>query len=519
MDDVKVLDAIFTHAGEGMVLLNQDHSIAQVNGAFEQQTGMSAQKTSLCKIQDILCRKNGGDFSEVLDHLKREPYWRGELCTVADHGKSLEFSAIVLPLNLENENPSCLFILNPAHLEVQNGSLSIQTQDDFLTGLPNVNIFLDRVQQALVSSRREKQPLALLMIDLDRFALINDGLGHDFGDLVLKEIAARLKDSLRESDSLVRITGGEFGLLVKVTADDHAALVGEKILTIISNPLIVKEQKFVLTASIGIVTFHEGETNAGTMMENAESALHQAKKLGGNSYHFFAEDLNQIAKERIELENSLRQGLEGKEFLLYYQPKVEIVTNNIVGMEALIRWQRPEFGMVPPFKFIPVAEETGLIIDIGSWVLYEACRQNKEWQDRGLPALPVAVNVSARQFQLAGFPGEVVRVIEETGLDSEFLELEITESMLMSDIEQTITKLNELAGIGLTLAIDDFGTGYSNLSYLNRFPVRTLKIDRAFIKDVDSDANNAALTKSIINMSHSLNLEIVAEGAENCVFH
>lgn len=516
MENLRALDAIFLHANEGMLFLNSDQTISQVSVAFEQQTGLSAKIISTKKIQDVFSGGDDGDFfEEVAAHLLGEEVWKGELRCLDENDITREFKASILPLNLDENGPRYLVILNSQLNKLDSETQTLKSNFDELTDLPGVNIFLDRVDQALVNSRRQKQLLALLLINIDRFSLINDGLGHDFGDLVLKEIAKRLKDSLRESDTVARIAGDSFALLVKVTAEDHAALVSEKILKIINNPMMINNQKIVLTASIGIINAHDEKISSITLMDNSESALHRAKKHGGNSFHFFANDLNQIAKERIDLENNLRHGLENDEFLLYYQPKVRITTNKIVGMEALIRWERPGHGMVAPFKFIPVAEETGLIIDIGCWVLHEACRQNQEWQSLGLPALPVAVNVSPRQFQSNGFSEEVLKAIEKSGLKPEYLELEITESMLMSEIEQTITKLKDLVGIGLTMAIDDFGTGYSNLSYLNRFPVSTLKIDRAFIKDVELDANNAKLTESIINMSHSLNLEIVAEGAEN----
>ncbi len=516
MDSIPFLNIFCNHSSDGMLLLDQQLFVLQANTAFYQLTGFKDEISPGTRFDAIFSiKKKALDHSTITSNLQTNRIWKGSFSYENGQGETRELNVTILPLAHTGTDPSgSVAILKSSGLKDTSASQTSSANFDALTGLPGAAIFYDRVDQALRISRRTKQSVALLLVDLDRFAMINDGLGREHGDKVLREIAGRIKHSLRESDSAARITGDNFCLLIKVTTDDHSALVAEKILKSINRPLSVGDGQVVITASIGITTTGGTDETVDLLIEHCESALHHAKKQGGNCFHYYADALNKTAKTRLELEHNLRRALENEEFILFYQPKVDVTSGSIVGMEALIRWIHSEQGMVPPFQFIPVAEETGLIIDIGTWVLHEACRQNKQWQNDGLRKLPIAVNVSPRQFQLTTFADEVYRAIARSGLHPEYLELEITESMLMSNIDQTIDKLKSLKNIGLTMAIDDFGTGYSNLSYLTRFPVSTLKIDRAFIKDVDNDDNIAALTKSIINMSRSLHMKIVAEGAE-----
>ncbi len=516
MESILFLNDFFNHSSDGMLLLDPQLSALQANTAFYQLTGFKDHITPGTRFDTIFAiNKDVFNHSTIVKHLQNNHVWQKAFSYENGQGETKELNVTILPLpDTANGSPGSVAIFKYYGLTTTFSDQSSTGNFDILTGLPGATIFYDRVEQALSVSRRTKQSIALLLVDLDRFAMINDGLGREYGDEVLREIAGRIKSSLRESDSAARITGDNFCLLIKVTADDHSALVAEKILKSINQPLSVGDGQVVITASIGITTAGGKNDTAELLIEHCESALHHAKKQGGNCFHFYADALNKTAKKRLELEHNLRRALEKEEFVLFYQPKVNINSGAVVGMEALIRWIHPEQGMIPPFQFIPVAEETGMIIDIGTWVLHEACRQNKQWQNEGLSKVPVAVNVSPRQFQLTTFGDEVYRAIEHSGIAPEYLELEITESMLMSNIDQTIDKLKSLTNIGLTLAIDDFGTGYSNLSYLTRFPVSTLKIDRAFIKDVEHDENIAALTRSIISMSRSLNMKIVAEGAE-----
>ncbi len=510
MGYVQFAKKILDNTGESIVLIDSQRVVQYANPPFLKMAGFPEGQVVGSRLEDFC--SNGQDksfFLKMSDNLDRMNSWRGTIPLAMPDNRTQIYDSIILYLEKDKREPLLYLVLFRSQNKVEPVGV------DALTGLPQIDIFLDRVDQALISSRRDKSKIAMFIINLDRFALINDGLGRDYGDKVLKKISSRLMSSFRESDTISRIEGDTFGLLMKVTEETHSAIVAEKVLQNLSRPILIENRKIVVNASIGIATCRGGGERADRIMAFAESAMHHAKNRGGKVYQFFDSDLNETAIRRIELENNLRNAIEEEEFLLFYQPKVDITTSKIVGAEALIRWNHPQQGMVPPFKFIPVAEETGLIIDVGRWVLNEACRQNKEWQRQKLPPLSVAVNVSPRQFQYPGFFEDVKNAIEQSGLNPDFLELEITESMLMSDVEEVVNKLKKLTGFGLSMAIDDFGTGYSNLSYLVRFPVSTLKIDRAFVKDVETDDAIAALTHSIIRMSRNLNLKIVAEGAEN----
>ena len=386
---------------------------------------------------------------------------------------------------------------------------------DELTGLPNRSMFNQRLSHALARARRAEEPLAILFIDLDRFKNINDTLGHEAGDRVLKEIAQRLRGCLREVDTVSRLGGDEFVVLIEgpPRAADVAE-VAQKILAAVARPVLLESQEFHLSASIGISTFPGDSDDLQSLMKNADIAMYRAKERGKNQFQFYSAQINVHTLERVALESDLRYALERNEFLLHYQPKVDIAGNRIVGMEALVRWQQPGKALIAPAQFIPLAEETGLIVPIGEWVLKTACLQNKAWQDQGLPRLRMAVNLSPRQFAHESLLQDVARVLKETGLDPAWLELEITESMVMRQPEQAVALLGSLRAMGIHLSIDDFGTGYSSLSYLKRFPLDSVKIDRSFILDIPGSDDDVAITQAIIAMAHSLRLKVIAEGVE-----
>ncbi len=386
---------------------------------------------------------------------------------------------------------------------------------DELTGLANRSMFSQRLSHAIAQARRNDTQLAVLFIDLDRFKNINDTLGHEAGDSVLKEVAGRLHECLRESDTVGRLSGDEFVVLLEgMPQSMHCAEVAQKILTAVARPFALDTQEFHLTASIGISTYPADSEDLQSLLKNADVAMYRAKELGKNNFQFYSSQMNIHTLERLALESDLRRALERNEFVLHYQPKVDIRSGHIIGMEALVRWQHPTKGLIPPMQFIPLAEETGLIVPIGEWVLRTACARNKSWQEQGLPPLCIAVNLSARQFTNEYLVQDVLRVLNETGLDATFLELEITESMVMHDPEHAIELLNKLKAIGISISIDDFGTGYSSLSYLKRFPIDSVKIDRSFIRDLPLDGDDAAITQAIIAMAHGLKLKVIAEGTE-----
>ncbi len=386
---------------------------------------------------------------------------------------------------------------------------------DELTGFPNRLLFSQLLEQALSESVFSGKQVAVLFIDLDRFKLINDTLSHDSGDAILRQIAKRVADALPRRATMARFGGDEFVVMLRdcvMPAD--AAQTAQRLLSAIAEPIQLLDNDYHLTASIGISAFPGDGQSAQTILKNADSAMSRAKELGKNNFQFYSAKLNQGSFERLVLERLLRRALERDEFELYYQPKFDLTTNCITGMEALLRWRQPGVGMIPPDKFIPLAEETGLILPIGEWVLRTACAQVRSWRDRGAPPLRVAVNLSPRQFVQDIFHSTVTRVLEETKLDPTWLELEITESVMMDNPEHAAIVLRKLKAQGIQLAIDDFGTGYSSLSYLKRFPIDHVKIDRSFIKDIPGNADDVSITRAIIAMAHSLRLRVIAEGVE-----
>jgi diguanylate cyclase (GGDEF)-like protein/PAS domain S-box-containing protein len=387
---------------------------------------------------------------------------------------------------------------------------------DALTGLSNRTLLRDRLSKALASARRQEEKVALLFLDLDRFKDINDSLGHSVGDLILQEVAQRLKKWAREQDTVARLSGDEFLIvLTKVKDISDAAVAAERLMDAITPDFGVQGHSLSITCSLGISIFPEHGADAETLIKNADAAMYCTKDCGRNNYRFFTEEMNARVMERLTLERSLRLALENKELFLVYQPQMDISTGRTIGLEALLRWQHPELGFIPPDKFIRIAENSGLIVPIGEWVLRTACSQARQWQDEGLIAVPVAVNVSAVQFRKEGFRELIDRVLQETHLASQYLELELTESLLLSNAHVTFSVLQELRAMGLKLAIDDFGTGYSSLSYLKQFPVSKLKIDRSFVREVAVNPDDAAITAAIIAMARNLSLKVIAEGVEN----
>jgi diguanylate cyclase (GGDEF)-like protein len=387
---------------------------------------------------------------------------------------------------------------------------------DALTGLPNRTLLEDRIAIALGGARRRKERIACLFLDLDRFKIVNDTLGHSVGDTLLQEVAERLKKWVREQDTVARVGGDEFVIMLTgLQLASDAAAAAERVVDLVTSEFSIHGHSLNVTCSVGISMFPENGMDGETLVKNADAAMYSAKQKGPNNVEFFTEDLNVQMVERLKLESGLRLALERKEFYLVYQPQMDIATEKIVGVEALLRWQNPELGLVPPDRFISIAENSGLIVPIGEWVLRTACAQARKWQDEGLAAVPVAVNVSAVQFRQDGFRDLIKNVLRETGLAPQYLELELTESLLLTNADVMFSVLRELNEMGLMLAIDDFGTGYSSLSYLRQFPVKKLKIDRSFIRNVALNPSDAAITTAIIGMAKSLGLKVIAEGVEN----
>jgi diguanylate cyclase (GGDEF)-like protein/PAS domain S-box-containing protein len=387
---------------------------------------------------------------------------------------------------------------------------------DVLTGLPNRILLRDRLSNALAAARRHKHKVAILFFDLDAFKTANDSLGHSVGDLLLHGVAERLKRCAREEDTVARLGGDEFlVVLTHVNDISEAAVSAERFMDALTARFVIQGHSLSIGCSLGISIFPEHGADSETLIKHADAAMYSAKEGGRNNFQFFTAEMNAQALERLTLENGLRLALDKKELFLVYQPQMNIATGKISGLEALVRWQHPELGLVLPDKFIRIAEDSGLIVEIGEWVLRTACSQARKWQEEGLPAVSIAINVSAVQFRQQGFCELIRRVLRETGLAPHYVELELTESLLLGNAGITISVLQELATMGLTLAIDDFGTGYSSFSYLKRFPVSKLKIDRSFVRDIAVNPDDAAITTAIISMAKSLNLKVIAEGVED----
>jgi diguanylate cyclase (GGDEF)-like protein/PAS domain S-box-containing protein len=414
-----------------------------------------------------------------------------------------------------HEDEIACFVVDLSQNRQAQEKLNHLAYHDALTDLPNQVLFKDRLKQAIALSRRSDQMQAVLLLNLDRFKTINDSLGYTAGDRLLQSVAQRLSSCVRESDTVARFGGDEFAvLLTQIPRAQDAANVASAIKSALDQAFLFEDQEIFVSSSIGISLYPHDGRDTGGLLKNAGAALDRAKSLGGNVYQFYTAGGTTRALKQLVLENNLRPGLERAEFFVQYQPQVDIRGFHLVGMEALVRWQHPSLGLLYPSEFVPLAEESGLIIALGDWVMRSACAQNKAWQDAGLTPLRLSVNFSARQFQQATFMDDVAHILKETNLDPRWLELELTESSIMKEPEVAIEKLHELKLMGIKVAIDDFGTGYSSLNYLKRFPIDTLKIDKTFVSDVCKDPHDTAIVRAIINLGHALDLTVIAEGVE-----
>ena len=394
--------------------------------------------------------------------------------------------------------------------------LEHQANHDALTGLANRNLLKDRLKQALALAHRYKRPFSLTFIDLDNFKLINDSLGHDIGDRLLKLAAGRLAACVQEGDTVARLGGDEFVLLVAEQEQEEGVYRAmQRVMASMSQPFVIDEREFKITCSAGIASFPRDGEEADTLLRNAETAMYRAKDLGRNNFQLYSSDMNSDLGERLTLETDLWKAVVRNELVLYYQPKVELKSGRVIGMEALLRWNHPTRGMIPPEKFVPAAEASSLITEIGSWVIHEACANNKEWQDANLRALPIAVNISARQLHDNDLVETIRTALQTTNLRPEHLEIELTESAVMMHPDDAINTMARLRGMDVRIALDDFGTGYSSLSHLKRLPVTGLKIDQSFVRDLAFDPDDAAIVRAIVAVAHELMLGVTAEGVEN----
>jgi diguanylate cyclase (GGDEF)-like protein/PAS domain S-box-containing protein len=517
-DDMLRLSAqVFENASEGIMVTDAGSTIVAVNKAFTAITGYSAEEAIGRNMR--LLHSGWQDpvfYGALRDSLERDGHWQGELWDRRKDGDAYaQWTNIAAVRDESGRVTHYVAVISDitARKEAER-RLSYLATHDALTGLKNRSLFYESLQHALARARRGADRVALLFLDVDNFKSINDTLGHHSGDQLLREIAARIADCVRDSDTVARQGGDEFTVMIEdVGGPDEVAHVAQKMLDALTPKFIVASREIFVTASIGIDVSPTDGGSADDLLKNADAAMYHAKEQGRNNYQFYSAALNAAAHKRLTLESGLRRALERQEFVLHYQPQVTLRGGRLVGIEALLRWRHPEQGMIMPDEFIPVAESSGLIVPIGEWVLRTACAQHRAWQDAGLQIAPVAVNISARQFR-PDFVDTVRRVLVDTRLDARHLELEITESLLMHNIEATTAALHRLSKLGVGLAVDDFGTGHSSLYYLKRFPVDKLKVERAFVRDIDADPDDAALVKAIIGLGHSLGLRVTAEGVE-----
>lgn len=515
---LRLAEKVFETTFEGIMMTDAHLAIESINPAFTKITGYELHEV-LGKKPDILSsgRHDPEYYRKMRLELAENGCWQGEIWNRRKNGEIYpEWLSISTVKNPEGQVSNYVAIFSDiTERKASEDHVRHLAHHDALTNLPNRTLLMERLSHALAHAHRHSQMVAVMFLDLDRFKNINDTLGHAVGDQLLKSVAERLSECVREDDTVARLGGDEFVIILEgVSSIQDVAGVAQKLINALERPVILERQEMFVTTSIGISVYPDDGDSADILIKHADTAMYRAKEQGRNNGQFYTADMNELALERLTMENSLRHALERNEFMLYYQPQVDLRTRRITGMEALLRWQHPDFGLVLPSRFIPIAEETGLIVPIGEWVLRAACFQNKAWQDAGMPRLHVAVNLSARQFKQPNLVNIVSQTLADSGLEPRYLELEITESIAMERAEETIARLNELKAMGVSISMDDFGTGHSSLSYLKRFPIDTLKIDQSFVQDVLLDSQDAAIAAAITTMARSLKMKVVTEGVE-----
>jgi len=503
---------------EGIMITDDKSIIVSVNPAFTRLTGYSAEEV-VGKTPAVLNsgRHDKTFYDAMWRRLREHGHWQGEVWNRRKSGElypELLTIAAITDRDGQLTHYAALFS-DITELKESEERIRHLAYYDALTGLPNRRLLDDRLRVALAHAHRNQRQLAVLFIDLDRFKRINDTLGHEIGDRLLVAIAQRLRDIVREDDTVARMGGDEFvAVLSDIENPDHAVQIARRLIDALKQPVYVGSHELVVTTSIGVSIYPDDGESAAGLVKNADIAMYRAKDTGRNSFQLYAPAMNARTLEHLALESALHRALERNEFELYYQPLYEAGQCRMVAAEALLRWRHPDLGLVPPADFIPLAEETGLILPIGAWVLRDACRQLALWRQQGHEELHVSVNISARQFHQPDFIAQAAHIVQEAGLSPRQLTLELTESMLMDDALETSRMLAQLHELGFGIAMDDFGTGYSSLSYLKRFPLSELKIDRVFIRDIERSTEDAAIVSATIGLAHSLGLRVVAEGVE-----
>lgn len=516
-EELKLAAQVFESTSEGVMICDADFHILRCNRASGEITGFAAEQ--LRGRQPLFNRSDAGDDTErqqILQQASANGGWQGETW---DRHASGEVYPIWLSLAAVRDTQGavrhfvCTFS-DISAIKQSHAKLEFLAHHDPLTGLPNRTLLLDRLGHSLERAMREWEQVAVIFIDLDHFKDVNDTLGHETGDALLREMAERMKALLRNEDTVARLGGDEFTVILADIDAPRAALnVAQKLLQIVERPIELSGHTLHLSASIGISVFPIDGKDVPTLLKNADTAMYSAKAAGRNGYRFYTPLMTDMAMQRLEMESALRQALQLRQFSLHFQPQNDMFNNELLGAEALIRWQHPEKGLIRPDQFIPVAEETGLIVELGSWVLEETCRQYDEWRRQGWKLPKLSVNVSVKQLERGNLPQQLLQLQRKYDLPPNMLTLEITESVIMQK-DYALTLLEEIAECGVELAIDDFGTGYSSLSYLKQLPVDTLKVDKSFVQEIDIDRNGEAIVRAIVGLARTMGMSVVAEGVE-----
>ena len=517
-EQLRLAEKIFESNNEGIVITNTETEILRVNESFLQITGYSKEEVVGSKINILSSKRQNKEFYKKLwGSLIQYGHWKGELWNKRKSGEIYpEWLSISSVSDESGDVVNYVGIFSDITEKKQaEDRIYKMAHYDELTGLSNRAMFNIELAEAMEYASKLDSSIAILYLDLDHFKKVNDTLGHAVGDEVLRITANRLTTILRGSDRVGRLGGDEFVVLIQDLIQlNHLSSIASNIIDKIRQPLEINQREVFLGASIGIAVYPQDADNSTDLIKNADAALYKAKNSGRNNYQYYSNEMNDKADERLALESRLHRALNANEFVLHYQPQIDLNKKQMIGVEALVRWVNPELGMTPPFEFIPILEETGMIIPVGEWILKHACQQAKKWQDEGLGNFRMAVNISPHQFMFSDIVATVKKTLEDTGLAPEFLELEITEGSIMTNAEENISKLKKFSDWGIKLSIDDFGTGYSSLAYLKRFPINTLKIDQSFVRNMHTDNNDANIVKAIISLAKSLNFNVIAEGVE-----